>query len=242
MNDILLELDAVTFSRRGMGKSLVFGENGSGTTERQVIFQDVSLRLKRGQRVGLLGANGVGKTTLLRVMAGILTPDRGSVVRRGEVSTLLDIGYGMDPNLTGKENAYSRGILAGLSRSEANRHLVWIKEFSELGSKFDMPIRTYSNGMLSRLAFSIDMSLPKEILLVDEGFATADQTFQKKARSQVDKAIHESGLVVLATHSYELLRQICDSALVLAAGKIAFNGNLDEAIDYHESSGRSSDV
>lgn len=234
--ETLLELQSVTFSRGKIGRSFIFGGNAHASSNRRIILLDINLNLRRGDRIGILGANGVGKSTLLRLMAGILTPEVGIVRRHAEVSTFFDSGYGMDPSLSGRDNAYSRGIIAGLSRGQAMENVAWVREFCELGDKFDDPIRTYSTGMTSRLSFSIDMSISHDILLIDEGFATADRHFQQKSTTFLDSVINKSSLVVLASHSNDVLRQMCNKGLVLRESKVQFYGDLESAIAYYESS------
>lgn len=169
-------------------------------------------------------------------MAGILSPDSGTVMRHADVSTFFDSGYGMDPSLSGRDNTYSRGIIAGLSRQQSKANVDWVREFCELGDMFEDPIRTYSTGMTSRLSFSIDMSISHDILLIDEGFATADRHFQQKATAFLDSVIKKSSLVALASHSNDVLRQMCNKGLVFGGGKVQYFGDLESAIRYYEAS------
>ncbi len=234
MSEVLLQLRDVTFSRKSPGRSIVFGGSGGSRRRRIPILTNLTLDLFEGDRVGVLGSNGVGKTTLLRLMAGILVADSGSVVRGAEVSTFFESGYGMDASLSGRDNAYSRGVLAGLSRRRSRENVAWVEQFCELGEKFYAPVRTYSTGMTSRLSFSVDMSLSREILLIDEGFATADRHFQQKATDFLDSMINKSRLVVLASHSNDVLRQMCNKGIVLDGGRIQFYGSLESAISFYE--------
>ena len=149
----------------------------SRTEQKQFVINNVSLKIQGGERVGLIGPNGAGKTTLLRLLAGIFNPDSGSIVRIGDVSTFLDGGFGLDPQLSGRSNAESRAIMAGLSRNERVRQVAWIQEFSELEKYFDEPIKSYSSGMLMRLVFAIGTAQTHDILLVDEGFGTVENLF-----------------------------------------------------------------
>ena len=230
----LIKVRNLSFSRRKPGRSVVFGRRDT-EADRQVVLYDINLDLAEGDRVGILGANGVGKSTLLRLMAGILTPDSGTVERRAAVSTFFDSGYGMDASLSGRDNVYSRGILSGLSREESRKNVAWVRDFCELGDKFEVPVRTYSTGMTSRLAFSIDMSLSRDILLIDEGFATADRHFQQKATAYLDSVINQSSLVVLASHSNDVLRQMCNKGMVLGDQQLLHFGDLESAISFYES-------
>jgi ABC-type polysaccharide/polyol phosphate transport system ATPase subunit len=215
---------------------LIYLPQQDGNMNKRLILDNIELELKQGDRVGLLGSNGAGKTTLLRLMAGILTPDSGTIVQHGEISTFFESDYGMDSNLSGSENAYSRGVIAGLNRQDALRIVDEVGRFAELGEKYLQPLRTYSSGMRSRLSFALEMTLAREILLIDEGFATADRYFQLKTTRHLDEALDKSRLVVLASHSNDVLSRICNKGIVLKDTHILFQGDLDDAIQAYENS------
>jgi ABC-type polysaccharide/polyol phosphate transport system ATPase subunit len=216
---VLIELKNVSFSRRVRTGGLIYLPQQDGNMNKRLILDNIELELKQGDRVGLLGSNGAGKTTLLRLMAGILTPDSGTIVQHGEISTFFESDYGMDSNLSGSENAYSRGVIAGLNRQDALRIVDEVGRFAELGEKYLQPLRTYSSGMRSRLSFALEMTLAREILLIDEGFATADRYFQLKTTRHLDD-----------------LSRICNKGIVLKDTHILFQGDLDDAIQAYENS------
>ena len=183
-----LELNNVVFTR--------FMERDTGARfslhriERNVI-DHLSLSIEPGERVGLLGENGAGKTTLLRIMAGIFQPDSGSVSREGDVSCFLDGFFGLDPFLTGRENAKSRSVMAGMSRKKCLSNVEAIENFADIGQYFDQPVKSYSTGMLLRLVFAIGTSQTHQILLIDEGLGTADINFQQKAFQKLEQMYDE---------------------------------------------------
>ena len=202
-------------------------------SKRVMIFQDLSLTITQGERVALLGQNGAGKTTLLRIMAGIFQPDCGSVIRNGQISTFLDGTYGLDPFLTGRENSRSRMIMSKVGKDDVEKHLNNIEEFADLGEYFDQPVKNYSTGMILRLIFSIGTVKTNQILLIDEGFGTADIEFQNKAFARLNSIYDKSPIIVMASHNLELLRSQCLRGVVIVRGKIVFDGAIGPAIDYY---------
>lgn len=207
--------------------------NGSGKKRRINVVDSVSLRFQGGERVGLIGPNGAGKTTLLRLLAGIFTPDSGHIVRDGQVSTFLDGGFGLDPQLSGRSNAESRAIMAGLNRKNLHSQIEWIRDFSELGDFFEEPIKSYSSGMLLRLVFAIGTAQTHDIILVDEGFGTADAHFQKKALERLEEMYARSPITILASHNLETLKENCARGIVMSKSKIVFDGGIQEACDFY---------
>ena len=193
-------------------------------TSNRVVVQalsDLSFELSRGDRVGLVGHNGSGKTTLLRVLSGIYEPVRGRLEVSGRVSSLLDLSLGMDHEGTGLENIVLRGVLMGLPPAAIESKVDEIAEFSELGDYLSMPIRTYSSGMLLRLAFSVATSVSPEILLLDEWLSVGDATFREKAERRLLDMIESSAIMVLASHDESLIRRFCSRMLRLEHGRAA---------------------
>jgi lipopolysaccharide transport system ATP-binding protein len=180
---------------------------------------DLSFEFSRGDRVGLVGPNGSGKTTLLRVLTGIYEPVRGSLTVSGRVSSLLDLSLGMDHEGTGYENIVLRGVLLGLSPATIERKIDEIAEFSELGDYLSMPIRTYSSGMLLRLAFAVSTAVAPEILLLDEWLGVGDASFREKAERRLLEMIESSAIMVLASHDESLIRRFCSRMLRLEHGR-----------------------
>jgi len=213
-------------SRRSL-KNAVLRATTGGRLAREsatrVVIQalcDLSFEFSRGDRIGLVGHNGSGKTTLLRVLTGIYEPVRGQLDVTGRVSSLLDLSLGMDHEATGYENIVLRGVLMGLPPSAIEKRVDEIAEFSELGDYLSMPIRTYSSGMLLRLAFAASTTIAPEILLLDEWLSVGDADFREKAERRLVEMIESSAIVVLASHDVSLIRRFCSRTLKLEHGRI----------------------
>lgn len=174
------------------------------------IFENLNFHFKEGDRVGISGANGAGKTTFLRLLSRIYEPQSGIVEINGGVNTILDIGSGMNSEATGLENIYMRGVLFGVSRAYLKLKEAEIIELSGLGEAIKKPLRTYSSGMLMRLAFSISMVIPSNILIMDEWLSVGDASFNKKAENILNEYIEKSSILVLASHSESLLKNVCN--------------------------------
>lgn len=194
-------------------------------------LEDVSLRVEHGDRLALVGHNGAGKTTLLRVMAGIYEPYAGRVTIEGHAAPLFDVGLGMDPESTGYENIILRGLYLGMSKASMRERVAEIAEFTELGPFLDMPLRTYSLGMQARLAFAISTCIEPEILLLDEGIGAGDAAFVEKASKRLDSFIRRAGVLVLASHSEKMIRDMCNKAVLLEHGRIIAMGALDDVFE-----------
>jgi ABC-type polysaccharide/polyol phosphate transport system ATPase subunit len=183
-------------------------------------IDDLSLEINDGDRVGLVGHNGSGKTTLLRVLAGIYKPSGGVITIEGRVGTLLDPSAGIDMESTGIENIYLRGYMMGMSRREITAKLDEIAEFTELGDFLALPMRTYSAGMFARLAFAVSTSAHNDILLIDEGIGAGDSTFQKKAKKRIENLFDRTPIVILASHSEEMVSEFCNRRVEMERGMI----------------------
>lgn len=183
-------------------------------------LRDVSLKIGPGDRVGLLGHNGAGKTSLLKMMAGIYEPTRGRQNVRGRVSNLLDVTMGLDFEATGEENVILRGLLHGLRRREIRARLPDIWEFSGLGDFMRMPVRAYSSGMLVRLAFSIATSLEAEILLMDEWLGVGDADFSVRAQERLQDLVRKSSILVLASHNSAIIDSLCNRTIEFNHGRV----------------------
>jgi ABC-type polysaccharide/polyol phosphate transport system ATPase subunit len=192
----------------------------------------ITISIEQGERLALLGLNGAGKTTLLKVIAGIYAPVRGSVSTVGRIVPLLDIGLGMDGELTGRQNLTARGLFLGMSRREILDKEDEIIDFTGLRDQIDLPVSTYSAGMYVRLAFAVSTSVTPEILLVDEGLGAGDAAFQAKARARIADFLGRAGIVAFASHDHALLREYCTKAVVLHHGHVAFAGSLDDGVGY----------
>ena len=196
-------------------------------------LEDVSLAFEHGVRVGLVGHNGAGKSTLLRVLAGAYEPTRGHVRRRGRTASLLSVSLGIDPEGTGYDNIMRRGLFLGLMPEQVRERMEEIAEFTELGGYLDMPVHTYSAGMRLRLAFSVCTCFEPEILLMDEWFGVSDPSFVEKANRRLEEFVDRAGILVLATQNAVLLKRICDTGVLLGAGRVAARGPIDEVLQQY---------
>lgn len=183
-------------------------------------LDDVSLSIQDGERIGIVGPNGSGKTTLLRVMAGILKPTQGNVAIQGTVVSMIDQGLGMDPQCTGIENIFRRGIFLNQSTQQMQDRLDDIIEFSGLGDRIRHPLYTYSSGMRARLAFSIATSVKPEILIIDEGIGAADEEFAERAAGRLDSFLQNAGILLLASHSNQLIETWCEKKVRIESGQL----------------------
>jgi len=183
-------------------------------------LNDVSLSIKDGDRIGIVGPNGAGKTTLLRVVAGILIPSHGEVAIHGTVVSMIDQGLGMDPQCSGIENIFRRGIFLNQSTQQMQRRVEEIVEFSGLGERIRHPLYTYSSGMRARLAFSIATSVEPEILVIDEGIGAADEEFIERSTIRLNEFLNKAGILIMASHNSLLLQQFCSSKFSLSRGNI----------------------
>ncbi len=199
-------------------------------------LDSVSFELEHGESLGLVGPNGTGKSTSLKLVAGILEPTSGRVLVDGRVAALLELGAGFHPDLTGRENVYLNGSLLGLSRREMRSRLDRIVDFSELGRFIDMPVKHYSSGMYMRLGFATSIHVDAEILLIDEVLAVGDQAFQNKCRERISRLRNEGVTILLVSHSPQAVRELCRRALWLENGRILGEGTADDVLeDYYAS-------
>lgn len=178
----------------------------------------VNLDIYRGETLGVLGRNGAGKSTLLKVISGIIKPDSGSIKNNNVTVSLLALQAGFDPNLSGSDNAILAGMLQGYSRREVENRLGEIKEYSELASFFDEPVRTYSNGMRSRLGFAISTIISPDVLLIDETLSVGDKQFKAKAEATMMEKVHSDQTIVLVSHSASQISRLCDRVIVIENG------------------------
>jgi ABC-2 type transport system ATP-binding protein len=208
------------------------GGNIDGGTKVPIIeaLRDITLELGHGARLGLVGHNGAGKSTLLRLLSGIYEPTRGTAEIRGRVAPVFDLGVGMDPEISGLENIIIRGLFLGMTRKQMQERVDDIAEFTELGDFLSLPLRTYSTGMRIRLALGVVTSIDPEILLLDEGIGAVDAAFLERARGRLSDLVDRAGMLVFASHSEDLLRQLCDTGLWLEHGRIRAQGDLDEVL------------
>lgn len=199
---------------------------------------DVDLEVRQGEILGVIGRNGSGKSTLLRVMAGIYRPDGGTVLLRGRTTLLAGVSVGLNENLTGRENVHLYGSILGHSRAMMYGLMEGILSFSELGEFIDQPLRTYSSGMRARLGLAIASAVEPEILLIDEVLGVGDPQFREKSKKRILDLVKSSGTVVLVSHSFGLMKEICDRLVLVHQGQIHTIGEPDQVIRaYYDATG-----
>lgn len=194
---------------------------------------DITLEIKDGERIGLLGPNGAGKSTLLRVLGGAYIPTGGEAIIEGKVGSLIDVSLGIDSEATGIENIYLRAALLQIPKKVVDEQLDSIIEFTELGEFINMPVRTYSSGMHMRLAFAVSTMIRPEILLMDEWLSVGDLNFQKKAEQRLNDLIKRSSILVIASHSRQLIEKCCTRAILLENGHIRMDGRAKDVCAFY---------
>lgn len=206
------------------------GRTSQPRVESFLSLDNVDATVFRGDTIGLIGHNGSGKSTLLKVIGGIIAPSAGVVQRRGRLAALLELGAGFNQDLTGRENIYLNAAILGLSRTETNRYLESIIDFSEIEDFIDTQVKFYSSGMYVRLAFAIAVHVDPDILLVDEVLAVGDEPFQRKCLSRISEFQAEGRTIVLVSHSADQIASVCNRALVLESGHVLHEGDVGTAI------------
>jgi lipopolysaccharide transport system ATP-binding protein len=197
-------------------------------------LKDLSFEIKRGEVVGIIGRNGAGKSTLLKILSRITEPSNGKISIEGRVASLLEVGTGFHPELTGRENIFLNGAILGMSRVEIRRKFDEIVAFSEIEKFLDTPVKRYSSGMYVRLAFAVAAHLEPEILIVDEVLAVGDAEFQKKCMGKMNDVRSGGRTILFVSHNMAAIRTLCTRGIVLSRGQIAFNGNAEDCIREYE--------
>lgn len=193
-------------------------------------LREVNLKLGRGEVIGLVGPNGSGKSTLLRLVAGVIEPSEGSIQRPARISALLEPTGVLNACLSGRQNAFLYAALSGIPRTEMAAAMPAVEEFAELGAFFDVPVRTYSSGMLARLAFSLATQFRPDVLLVDELLSVGDEHFQKKSYFRMLKLIGKGSLVIVVSHNLGFVESICTRAVLLSGGRVEADGNAGQIV------------
>jgi lipopolysaccharide transport system ATP-binding protein len=225
MSEALIELEHV---------GIAFDAQRRVGGDRFWALEDISVSLRRGERLGVIGRNGAGKSTLLRVIAGILDPDRGRVRRASVSCQLLSLALGFTPHLSGRDNAILSGLMLGLRRAEILARLPAIRDFCELGDFFEQPIAAYSSGMVMRLAFSVAIQVEPDVLLIDEVLAVGDAEFQEKSGAALRARMGEGHTVVLVSHNESQIASICNRVLWIEHGKSVLEADRDTVFEaYH---------
>src|SRR5688572_5161203 len=218
---------------RGQGMR---GTNGTATIW---ALNDVSFDLEEGKVLGIVGRNGAGKSTLLKILSRVTEPTTGTVSVRGRVGSLLEVGTGFHPELTGRENIYMNGAILGMRRTEIDSKFDEIVEFSEVTQYIDTPVKRYSSGMYLRLAFAVAAHLEPEILVVDEVLAVGDAEFQRKCLGKMGDVAQQGRTVLFVSHNMSAILRLTQEAIVLNKGRLLMRGPTQEAVDYYLSSGQS---
>lgn len=190
-------------------------------------LQNIDLEIKKGDILGIIGFNGAGKSTMLKVVSGILKPTKGSVSINGTIAPLIELGAGFDPELSGRENIYLNGAVLGINKKEIKNKIEDIIEFSELREFIDTPVKNYSSGMYARLGFSIATCIEPEILIVDEILSVGDYRFQEKSKKRIEDMMKKGTTIILVSHSIDDIKQLCNKVLWLEKGEIKDFGGLE---------------
>ena len=208
------------------------GKITAGLNGRTVVraLNDISFELKEGDKLGLVGHNGSGKSTMLRLLSGVYAPTSGSAIIKGKVGSLIDISLGIDPEATGRENIFLRAALLGMSKTEVADKIEDIIEFTELGNFIDLPLRMYSSGMHMRLAFAVSTVMRPDILLMDEWISVGDEGFKLKAENRLNETVNQTKVLVMASHSKEILEKTCNKILWLEHGSVKMLGETSEVL------------
>ena len=237
-NDVVIRLNHVTkqfklFKSKKSRLLSLFGKKVNYTIN--TANDDLTFEIRRGESVAFLGKNGAGKSTLLKMITGVLFPTSGEIEVNGEVSALLELTAGFDPEFTGRENIYLRGHMRGMTDETIKKYEDAIIAFADIGEYIDQPVRTYSSGMKARLGFAINANIEPEILIVDEALSVGDAAFRKKCKEIVNRIIAEDNTtLLLVTHSSVMAKQFCKRGIVLYNSRVYFDGDIDEAIRVYE--------
>jgi len=222
----------------------MIGQENRLVGQRFMALNGVSLKVRKGEALGIIGGNGAGKSTLLKILSRVTAPTEGKITLGGRIASMLEVGTGFHGELTGRENVYMNGAILGMTKAEIDAKMEDIIEFSEVRDFIDTPVKRYSSGMYVKLAFSVAAHLDSEIMIMDEVLAVGDMAFQKKCLDKMKNAVTESGKTVLyVSHNMNTIRQLCDRCVVLDQGRIIFEGDVEKAISiYMSSSVRALDV
>jgi len=197
--------------------------------------KDVSFQLKKGEALGIIGPNGAGKSTILKILSRIIQPTKGQMIINGKLSSLLEVGAGFHPDLTGRENIYLSGAIIGMKKREIDKKVDSIIEFSELDDFIDTPVKNYSSGMYVRLGFAISANLNPDILLLDEVLAVGDMSFQAKCIDKIGEFVEQKKTIIFISHNMHQVEKLCNRVILLMHGKIIFEGDANKAIDLYRS-------
>ena len=217
--------------RKKEDPNLKIGEKAHEKNERFLAIDDMSFEVKKGEAIGVIGHNGAGKSTILKLICRVTTPTKGNIYLNGRITSMLEVGTGFHPELTGRENVYLNGAILGMSKAEIDKKFDEIVEFSEVGQFIDTPIKRYSSGMKVKLAFAVASHLDSEIMIMDEVLAVGDVNFQNKCIERMKKVAAEEGRTILyVSHNMATVKKLCDRCIVLSKGKVIFEGATEDGI------------
>ncbi len=219
------------------------GEDTSNYGQKFYALNGINLEIKKGEAVGIIGTNGAGKSTLLKLLSRVTAPTEGKICINGRVTSMLEVGTGFHPELTGRENIYMNGAILGMTKAEIDSKMEEIIDFSECRQFIDTPVKRYSSGMYVKLAFSVAAHLDSDIMIMDEVLAVGDMKFQQKCLGKMDDAAHGEGKTILyVSHNMTTIRQLCSRCIVLAHGKVIYDGDVETAIEIYMGENKVSDA
>lgn len=211
--------------------NLKIGEKSHDKNERFLALNDLSFDVEKGETIGIIGHNGAGKSTILKLICRVTAPSKGNIYMNGRITSMLEVGTGFHPELTGRENVYLNGAILGMTKAEIDKKFDEIVEFSEVGQFIDTPVKRYSSGMKVKLAFSVASHLDSEIMIMDEVLAVGDVNFQNKCIDRMKQVAEKEGRTILyVSHNMATVKSLCNRCIVLSGGKKIFEGNTEEAI------------
>lgn len=214
--------------------NLKIGEKAYKKNEKFMALDGASFNVKKGETIGLIGRNGAGKSTLLKLLSRVTAPTEGEIRVNGKISSMLEVGTGFHPELTGRENIYLNGAILGMTRKEVDRRIEEIIDFSECRQFIDTPVKRYSSGMFVKLAFSVAAHLDSDIMLMDEVLAVGDMNFQKKCIDKMVSVARDEGkTIIYVSHNMQTIRQLCNRCVVLDKGRVIYDGDVDTAINIY---------
>ncbi len=238
LEGVSLEYPVYNSSALSLKKKFLIGFSGgilkSDPNDKIILvnaLNNINLEINNGDRIGLIGHNGCGKTSLLRLMSSIYFPTTGSVSISGETTSLIDINLGIDPEASGLKNLYMRAAILGIEKSNIDSVVEETIDFSGLGEFINLPFRTYSSGMQVRLAFSIATAITPEILIMDEWLSAGDKDFSEKSHKRLLKLVDNTNILILASHSKELISNVCNRVIWLDKGSVKMDGKTEDVID-----------
>ena len=233
--DITIEFKNVTkkynltqYSKKGIINLLLNKKN----TKKKIVLENISFQISKGESVAILGKNGMGKSTIIKLLSGISYPTEGEIITKGKVSSILELNAGFETDFTGRENIYLKCQILDLTKKETDAIIDKIIDFADIGEYIDEPVRTYSSGMRARLGFAISVHIKPDILAVDEVFSVGDYNFKQKCFNKIKEIKNDENVTfILVTHSPEIAEEFCTRGLLLDKGKIIYDGNIKICIN-----------